>query len=144
MSRFASCILSVLFAAFPAAQLAAQANSPAVLTPGEWEITIQTQSPVTTPPTVTLVCLTKDDERPKPPKGRPTDDCQVAGGAALTGNVLAYSVKCGKKKSASTARFTYSGDSFEGVVTVTTEVGDVLQTHTGRRIGACDSGTVVP
>jgi hypothetical protein len=122
----------------------AQANSPAVLKPGEWEITIHTVAPVDTPPTVTRACIGKDEERLQPPKGKPTDDCQVVSGGGLTGNVLQYAMKCGKKNSSSTAKFTFNANSFEGVVTVQIDGTEIRQVHTGTRIGDCDPATAVP
>lgn len=109
------------------------------LNPGRWQITIKTEAPVSMPPTTAEVCVTKEQAaHPEPAKGKPTDDCQVHG-AAMNGNVLTYTTQCGKRKSSSTAKFTYAGDSYEGVVTI--KVGDmeVRQTYSAKRLGGCDS-----
>ena len=107
------------------------------LTPGRWEITVQTVAPVETPATTTEICISKGDaERLSPPKGKPTDDCQSVG--ALHGNSLKYKTTCGKRKRSSDVELTYGGDHYEGVVVVKTEDETVRQIITAKRIGDCD------
>jgi Protein of unknown function (DUF3617) len=141
MSRFRSLLaISVLFAAFTA-RVHAQAAPPAgaaVMLPGLWEITIQTRSPILAAPVSHTVCIDKTQvTKPEPPKSKPKDDCQVLPDAAAA-NQTAYTVRCTKRKSSSTSRFTYSGDHFDGTVTTTLPEGEFQQVYTAVRIGDCD------
>ncbi|HUP61009.1 MAG TPA: DUF3617 family protein [Thermoanaerobaculia bacterium] len=103
-----------------------------------WEITMRTESPAVSEPMTTVVCISKEEaEDPKPPRHKATDDCKVTSGGR-SGSILSYAVKCGRKKSESTARFTYNGDQFEGVVEGKTDDGNFRQVYTARRIGDCE------
>ena len=107
-----------------------------VITPGLWEITITTQSPVESPPMTTTVCLTKDAIRNMDvPKAKAADDCQATGSG--TGTTLTYSTRCGKRARATTATYTFLPDAFEGVLTVTESGNNLRQIHRGRRVGNC-------
>jgi hypothetical protein len=118
---------------------AAGAAQPPVLKPGLWEVTIQTQMGDATPTMIEQICISKEQaERPEPPKSEKSADCQVTG--ALTGNKSKYQIKCGRKNTTSDAEFTYSGDRYEGVVTIKNDdVGEIRQVYTARRIGECPS-----
>lgn len=108
------------------------------LNPGRWEVTIKTESPVSMPPTTTEICIAKEKaEKPEPVKGKPTDDCQTSG-VSMNGNVLTYATKCGKKDVSTTAKFTYSGDTYTGVVTIKSGKREIRQVYTAKRIGNCD------
>jgi hypothetical protein len=116
----------------------AQSAGPAVLVPGLWEITMQTRSPILAAPISHTVCIDKTQvTKPEPPKSKAHDDCQVLPDAA-SANQTAYTVRCAKRKVTSTSRFTYSGDHFEGTVTIKTADGEVQQVYTAVRIGDCD------
>lgn len=118
---------------------AAVAAQPPVLEPGLWEVTIKTQMGDATPTLVERICISREQaERPEPPKTKKTADCQVTG--ALTGNKSKYQIKCGRKNATTDAEFTYSGDRYEGVVTIKDDdVGEIRQVYTARRIGECPS-----
>jgi hypothetical protein len=75
--------------------------------------------------------------RPEPPKSKKNDDCQVTPDAAAA-NETAYTVRCAKKKVTSTLRFTYSGDHFDGTVTIKNADEAIQQIYTAKRIGDCD------
>jgi hypothetical protein len=126
--------LAVVFAI--AVSPAAEAAPP--LNPGRWEVTIKTESPVSMPATTTEICITKEKaERPEPPKGKPTDACQI-NSAAMNGNVLTYATRCDNKQVSTSAKFTYSGDTYTGVVTIKSGKREIRQVHTAKRIGNCD------
>jgi hypothetical protein len=130
------------FAAVLASSIAGTANAqsagPAVLVPGLWEITMQTRSPIVAEPISHTVCIDKTQlTKPAPPKSKAHDDCQVLPDAAAA-NQTAYTVHCAKRKVTTTSRFTYSGDHFEGTVTIKNTDGEVQQVYSGVRIGDCD------
>ncbi len=136
MLRGTANILALLLVVLPAASV--DAAQPPVMTPGLWEVTIKTEFQGSTPTTVTEICISKEQaERPEPPKTNAKHDCQVAGG--LTGNLLKYTVKCSRKLSTTQAEFVYSGDHYEGVVTIKIgDSGEVRQVHTAKRLGDCE------
>ena len=118
------------------------AAAPSVLVPGRWEITIRTEAPVATPPQTAEICISKQAaEKPEPPRGKPTDDCKLASGG-LSGNVLAYVMKCAKREATST--FTFSGDRYDGVIEVKGDGQTVRQVVTARRIGDCPEEASAP
>jgi hypothetical protein len=118
--------------------------SPGAMTPGLWEITIQTRSPIVGPLLTHTVCIDKATAgRSQTPKTKASDDCQVSPEAAAS-NETAYSVRCAKRKISSIAKFTYSGSHFEGVVTINTPDGEVKQVYAGVRVGDCDDADAPP
>src|SRR6266850_7376065 len=87
------------------------------ITPGLWEITVQTRSPILAAPISHTVCIDKaSSTKPQPPKSKAHDDCQVIPDSAAA-NETAYTVRCAKRKVTTTSRFTYLGDHFNGTVT---------------------------
>jgi Protein of unknown function (DUF3617) len=114
-------------------------NAAPPLNPGRWEVTIKTETPVAMPATTSEICITTEKAaHPEPVKGKPTDDCQVHG-VAMSGNVLTYATQCGRRPVSSTAKFTYSGDTYEGVVTIKVGTMEVRQIHTAKRVGPCET-----
>lgn len=131
----------ILIAAIAAstARVDAQSAGPAVMTPGLWEITVQTRSPIVAAPLSHTVCIDKANIiRPEPPKSKPNDDCQVLPDVAAA-NQTAYTVRCAKRKVTSTLRFTYAGDRFDGVVTIKNADGEFQQLYSAVRIADCDA-----
>lgn len=131
---------AILFSMTVALLLAAAAGAAQapVLEPGLWEVTIKTQLGDATPTMVEQICISKEqaERLVEPAKGKKTADCQVTG--ALTGNKLKYQTKCGRKNATSDVEFTYSGDRYEGVVTIRNDdVGEIRQVYTAKRIGDC-------
>lgn len=113
------------------------AAAPAVLLPGRWQISIRPELPLSAPEMTTEICLSAaETEKLQPPRGKPTDDCQVVGGP-LQGNVLSYAIKCTKRDSSTNARFTYNGDRFEGVVEGKVDGRKFRQVYTAIRLGDC-------
>jgi hypothetical protein len=137
-------VVSVLLAALITGRAHAQSSAKEVMTPGLWEITVQTVSPIKGPPITQTVCIDKAHAtRPSPPKSRTSDDCQVSTDAAAA-NETAYTVRCAKRKTTSSARFTYAGDHYDGTVTITTPDAEIHQVHTAKRIGDCDEPLTDP
>jgi|GEM_PF-1772962 len=116
-----------------------QSASQTIVLPGLWEITVQTKSPVVGSPISHTVCIEKALlTKPDPPKSKAKDDCQVLAEPGPS-NQTAFTIRCAKKKSTSTSRFTYLGDHYEGTVTISNgDHGDIEQVYTGTRIGDCD------
>lgn len=139
----ASMTLTTLAAAGARAQAAGAAGAAvtagaAVMVPGLWEITVQTVSPILAAPLTHTVCIDKMHvTKPEPPKSKAHDDCQVLPEAAAS-NQTAYTVHCAKKNVTSTSRFTYSGDHFDGTVTIKSAGGEVQQVFTAVRLSDCD------
>ena len=130
--------ICIVFPALMAGSAHAQTAGVAVIVPGTWEITVQTRSPILGPPITHSVCIDQAHvTRPAPPKSKATDDCQVTPDAAAA-NETAYTVRCTKKKMTSVSRFTYSGDHFDGTVTINTAGAEVKQVFSAKRVGDCD------
>jgi hypothetical protein len=121
-----------------AGQIRAAAPAAPDITPGLWEITVQTRSPIVAAPISHTVCIDKaNTSKPQPPKSKAHDDCQVMSDSAAA-NETAYTVRCAKRKVTSASRFTYFGDHFNGTVTIQTASGEVQQVYTAVRLGDCD------
>jgi len=128
----------IVLAALAAGSAHAQAAGAAVMVPGLWEITMQTRTPIVGPLLTHTVCIDKAHvTRPEPPKSRAIDDCQVSIDSAAA-NETAYTIRCAKRKITSTSRFSYSGDHFEGTVTISGPDSETSQVYTAKRIGVCD------
>jgi len=114
--------------------------TPALITPGLWEITTQMESPLVGPPATAEVCLAGDEAKLKTPKHKAKDDCQATETPSAS-NEAAYSVNCSKLKRQTTVKFSYFGDRYEGIA-ITNMDGVVIRTkYTARRIGACDAAS---
>src|SRR5262249_13609973 len=112
---FLAAFVIVAVAAITRAQ---QAPRAAVMTPGLWEITVQTKSPILGPPTTHTVCIAKAIvPPPAPPKSKASSDCRVQSDAAAS-NETAYTIRCAQAGTTSSWRFTYSGDHFDGTATI--------------------------
>lgn len=136
--RHVSMVVVSSIAVLTAANVRAQSSGAAVITPGLWEITVQTKSPIVGPPVTHTVCIDKTHvTRPDPPKSKPSDDCQATPDPSAA-NESAYTIRCAKRNVKSSSRFTYSGDHFDGTVTITTGDGEVHQVYSAKRVGECD------
>jgi hypothetical protein len=136
--RFRRLLFTVIAFAVSTATSQAQTAAKQVMIPGLWEITVQTVSPIKGLPITQTVCIDKaHSTRPSPPKSSASDDCQVSPDATAA-NETAYTVRCAKRKTTSSARFTYAGDHYDGTVTIVTADAEIHQVHTAKRVGACD------
>jgi len=128
----------IIVAALTAGSAHAQAPGAAVMVPGLWEVTVQTRTPILGPLLTHTVCIDKAHvTRPDPPKSKPTDDCQVTPDGAAA-NETNYTIRCAKRNVTSTSKFTYSGNHFDGAVTIKSDSGEVQQVWTAIRVGDCD------
>jgi Protein of unknown function (DUF3617) len=134
-------LTGILFILLAGPALAA-ANS--VLMPGRWEVSIRTEAPVQSAPMIAEFCISKEKaEKPEPPKTDQKHDCKTVSGG-LSGNTLAYVIKCSKRNAGSTSRFTFNGDRYEGVVEATIDGVTVRQVYTARRLGDCPEEENLP
>jgi Protein of unknown function (DUF3617) len=118
----------------------AHTASPAVLTPGKWQVTLHTTQPVDVPAMTSVSCLTAEDiARIGTPVGKATDDCKISN-VSFTGTALSYTTTCASTGRRTTLSMSYAADSFTGTQTITeTDGSAVTQTFTGTRLGACDA-----
>jgi hypothetical protein len=138
MTRLRTILFSAAVTLLSVAGVKADAPSPLIL-PGLWEVTIKTELNGGGPTTIEQICISQDQaDHPEPPTTKKNADCQITGG--LTGNRSKYRIKCGRKNATSDAEFTYSGDRYEGVITIKNdEMGEIRQVYTAKRIGDCDT-----
>ena len=135
-------LLSLLFMS---ALTVSGADAPPI-NPGLWEITLTTQLPVASAPMTTTVCLSRAEIESvrSAPKSKTTDDCQVmSGGHGLSGNVLAYTMKCNKRKLTSSTTLTFYADRYEGTIAVKAEDHEFRQVIAARRLGQCEETELV-
>ncbi len=108
---------------------------------GLWEITTKTQMPgMDMPPMKHTQCLTKKDFVPQGSQ-QPGQECKITD-VKVEGNTVRWTIECkgqgGEMKG--TGKTTYSGDSFEGTMTMSIPQGNMNITSqiSGRRIGDCE------
>lgn len=107
---------------------------------GKWQTTIQMEvpnMPMKVPPTVTTVCVTKEEaENPQPPKMQNTD-CKV-NDLKREGNTVSWSMDCPKQKMTGSGKVVYSGDSYDGSMKL--QIGEQFLSgkFTGKRVGDCE------
>jgi hypothetical protein len=108
------------------------------MTPGKWQVTYHTVSPVDVPPMVSIICVDPPAAaRVGPPQVPKNADCQVVT-PAFDGTDLSYAMTCGKSGVRSQMKIKYKGNSFNGDLTVTNGDFVVTQHIEGVRLGACD------
>ena len=135
-------LLCAVFVCVPAIAIAA---GPPPMNAGKWQITLQTMTPIRTDASVTTVCISPDDAaQPSPPKTPADADCHVASAGLTAQNTLDYTVGCGNANVNTSAHYAYTGDRFEGTVTIIPADGHpIVQKVTGIRVGACDAPPAV-
>lgn len=110
---------------------------------GLWEISSQVEisgMPMQMPVRKHTQCITKKNIVPEEPKKE--QECKLTD-RRISGNTVTWVVKCsGKEPMEMTGKITYYGDSFNGVIKMTSSDsrrGKVKMTNhlRGRRIGAC-------
>ena len=112
------------------------------LSPGNWEITTETEMPgmpMTAPPVTHTQCL--DQGELVPQSEGAGQECHVSD-IQVSGDTVSWKIVCGGQggQMEGTGRITYSGDHLEGVMEmVITGAGmQVKNKIHGRRIGDCD------
>lgn len=110
--------------------------------PGEYEITSTMEMPgMTMPPQTITQCLTQDE--PVPSESMGESGCEISD-MKTDGDTITWTMECSQQgqKVTTEGEMTYSGDTFEGVMT--TKMGPQAGNMTlktlisGKRIGSCE------
>lgn len=106
---------------------------------GEWEITTTMKMegmPFAPPPVTFRQCMTRDERVPQ--REDPSQSCEMLE-QDVSGDTVSWTMRC--DGSESTGEVTYSGDSLEGSMHMTTQNGGgemAMTSHMqGHRIGPC-------
>lgn len=107
---------------------------------GLWEVTIRVEMPgmpMQMPAQTITQCLTKKDITPT--SEELPAECKITQ-SNVKGNLVTWAIECDTDEGlmVSAGSFTYQGDTFEGKVSVQHAGMDMLQIHSGKRIGECD------
>jgi hypothetical protein len=109
------------------------------MTPGKWQITFHTLTPVDLPPMVSVICVDAGyASQIGSPKSHKNDDCQVIT-PAFDGVDLSYGIRCAKSGVTSQIKVKFQGNSYSGDITVNTGTSVTTQHIEGVRLGVCDA-----
>jgi|GEM_PF-579015 hypothetical protein len=111
------------------------------LNPGKWEITTTTQmAGLPAQSAKHTQCLTADDAVPT--SHDPNQSCEISD-IKTKGNTITWKVHCtgGGGKINGNGSVTYSGNTMNGTLNMTTGGMQIKSKISGRRIGACDGQT---
>ncbi len=132
-------ILTIIISA--ALTSGALAGSKPNLTEGMWEITTRVEMPgmpVDVPPTTHTQCMTKEDFVPR--GGQQSNECRIFD-TGYSSDTVSWKIECksGGAVTRGSGSITYSGDHFDGTMTVTVPEGNMQIKNylKGRRIGPC-------
>jgi uncharacterized protein DUF3617 len=111
--------------------------------PGKWEITTTMEmGGMTRPPVTHTICVTKEDLEKNPesmiPKGR--GECKVSD-FKTEGNVISWNMSCESERGTMTGsgKITYSGDTYDGYMTMKMGDRDFKANYKGKWAGPeCD------
>lgn len=115
------------------------AGSALNLQEGLWEITSKMEMPgmpMQIPPTTHTQCITHDK---MVPQGAQEDGkCKITD-TSVKGDTVTWTMECQAPEGnvRSTGKITYQGDTFTGIITMTTQEMEMTQHLSGRRIGNC-------
>jgi len=117
------------------------ANAALNLQEGKWEITTKVEMPgmrMNIPPQKHIQCLTKKDFVPQ--NTQPGQECKISE-TTIVGNTVTWTVQCKSQGEEMRGKgtITYSGNSFEGTLTMTMSHAKMEMTShlSGNRIGDC-------
>lgn len=121
-------------------------SATAFCAPGEyWEVTSTMEMPgmpMAIPPTTSKVCISRSDEKDpgKLMRGRHSNDCQLTN-IKTSGNKTTWKIKCNSDEiSGGSGEMTRSANSYEGVMHLSGQNGEMTQTYHGKRVGgSCDT-----
>jgi hypothetical protein len=107
---------------------------------GQWEMTIETEMtgmPIKMPPTTYSQCITASD--PVPQSQQPGQQCVVKD-TVTKGNTVTWTVECDTPggKSMGQGKVTYSDDTMEGTMNMTTQGMTITSKFKGRYLGPCN------
>ena len=121
---------------------------------GKWEVSVEMDMPnmpnmpagFKMPTMTTTQCITpeeaKDPQKSMPQGGRGRgpnpDNCKVSD-YKVDGNKVSWSMKCDPpNEMTGTGEFTYSGDTYTGVMKMHARGQDMTMKYNGKRVGDCD------
>jgi hypothetical protein len=115
---------------------------------GKWEVKMEMDMPgmpAAMPPMNTTQCVTKeeanDPQKAVPQGGRGrggAEACKVSD-YKVEGNKVSWSMKCDPPQAMTgTGEFTYSGDTYVGVMKMDRGGQVMTMKYTGKRVGECD------
>jgi hypothetical protein len=114
--------------------------------PGQWEITQQMEmagSPVQMPPMKTSRCVTPEQAKDPAgslqtgPGGRGRNDCKTTD-QKVSGNTVSWKMACtGAQAMTGSGEITFTDDSYQGTMKMTTPQGDMSMKMSGKRTGDC-------
>jgi hypothetical protein len=136
MMRIAPVLLVLAFAADAAAQ------SP--MRPGRWEVTMQMEMagmPMQMPPMKTTPCITaeqlKDPNGALPSGAANPNACKVSD-QKTTSDSVSWKVACsGPEPMTGSGEMKFTGDTYVGVMKMTTAKGEMTMKYAGKRLGDC-------
>jgi hypothetical protein len=132
---FAASLLALTFAAGSSAD--------PLMNPGKWtvDVTVTVENaPIKLPPKSITQCVTPEQAaNPVPLEDSGDGQCKMSN-YKIDGKVVTWSVYCDKQKMSGHGSITFAsdGDSYEGVVAMTSESVKLNQTLRGKRVGDCE------
>jgi hypothetical protein len=112
---------------------------------GKWEITMEMDMPgmpMKMPPMTITQCITKEEAEdpsklvPKNPQDKGSD-CKMSD-YKMTGSTISWTMKCETPEPMTgKGEITFSGDTYEGSMTMSTQRGDMAMKYKGKRLGDC-------
>lgn len=114
---------------------------------GRWEVTVQMEManmPMKMPPMKHVQCITKKeiDDGSAVPRGGPNpnsknDSCKVSD-YKVDGNKVTWKMACAPPQSMTgDGEMTFTGDSYDGIIRMTSERGPMMMKLSGKRLGDC-------
>lgn len=115
---------------------------------GKWEVKMEMDMPgmpAGMPPMNTTQCVTPEEasdpqkSMPQGGRGRGMNDTCKVNDYKVDGNKVTWSMKCDPPQAMTgSGEFTYSGDSYTGVMKMDRGGQMITMKYTGKRIGDCD------
>jgi len=113
---------------------------------GSWEIKAQMEMPgmpMKMPETTMTQCITPEQAKSPSsalpgPSGKPNDSSCKATDQKIDGNTVTWKMSCSAPQSMTgEGRIVFSGDSYTGTMTMTTQQGTMNMKYSGKRLGDC-------
>jgi hypothetical protein len=131
--------------AFGVAALSWVAYAQSPVRDGQWDVTMQMEManmPTKMPPMKTTQCITKE-QAADPSKSLPSgsadskNDCKVSD-YKVEGSRVSWKVACSRpQKMAGSGEMTFDSDTYDGVLKMSMEFGEMTMKLAGKRIGEC-------
>jgi hypothetical protein len=111
------------------------------MTPGKWQISTDTEiegTPRGAPRVVTQCVTAEEAEKLQPPRSlKSTVGCEVRD-LTVKGRIVTWSLECKRPDVSGAGKMMYNDDTFSGQQTMRLRKSYMVQTFTGKRLGACD------